>query len=977
MRAENWKMRIAVACLLVIAAGCQSTPKAAKNGGQAGAGARSDAAADGARRGQGAIPDLLKGEGPDPKVLFEKRPRPDWYLHFYDTRGWIYGEKTAEANRARQLLITHVPSDSAVSGQLKAGDVLLGVNGKPFDKHPVYQFREFSAPANRNDAGLSVILWRKGWSAPRTVDLEPRSPQPDFTKGDTIELTQTGTPVDRNLGATGARGWIYGKDKTTQQARQILITKVYKGSPADGILQKGDVILGIGQKRFSSDARKALGRAITQAESREGRGQLGLLRWRSGATETVTLRLAVMGSYSATTPWNCEKSQKILDNACAYLIRSGTPQQGEMSIPAKIRTLALMATGNDQYMPVIREHIATIVDKTAVSGERPPEKGLVAWSWGYTNLLLCEYFLLTRDETVLPAIRKYSTAMALGQACSGTWGHGMALPDKFTGKPHGALGGYGSMNQASTICWMSLVLAKRCGVTHPEIEQAITRAHEFLAYFIDMGSVTYGDNLTAPDKHDDNGKTSAAAVAFAAFADAKATRFCSQMTVASHDVREEGHTGNFFSMLWGPLGAARAGQPACSAFLHENTWFYDLERRWDGGFEYQGKAGMGNGIDPRTGRQRTMSEHQYAHWDTTGSRILMYCLPRKKLAITGRDVTTTELTPDEVADSIEAARYPTGLLDRTKKYDDCTVEQLMELLGSWSPVVRERAASSLARKEGDHAPALKRMLRSRDRYARYGACGALKALGPKARPALAELIACLESEDRVLQLNALRALGTSDDMRAATALLRMASRDFPNDRYDIVHRYIAEALFGSRDSLVERTRTVADRALLLKATRRFLNSVTGHCRTVIGQNVADTLTLQEVRMLWSALDSACNRTATTYNTAIQTATLRLMAKYHIKEGIDRCVWYLTHMRGHGSENRVPEVLESLLQYGPHARYAVPQLEKIAAHFDSGPEGFPVNLSKQKARHVREAIRVLEAVDEKQKAKFQLVSIRDE
>lgn len=923
---------------------------------------------------QDAVPDLLKGEGLSLEEAREKKQ--EWYLHFYGTSGWIHGHTTAGANRARQILITRVPSDSAVGHLLEVGDVILGVNGKPFDRHPVYQFREFSAPANRNDEGLTVIMWRKGWAKPRTVELTPKDPQPDFVKGDTIDLTALGMPPDQNLGATGARGWIYGKDNTTRRARQILITKVHAGSPADGVLAKGDVILGIGGDRFTSDARKSLGMALARAETREGKGRLKLLRWRNGEAATVTVQIDVLGSYSQTAPWDCQKSEKILDSACAYLVRNGVVRPGDLSIPAKVGALALMATGNENYMPIVREYIAAIVDKTAESGELPPERGLVSWSWSYTNLLLCEYYLLTRDEKVLPSIRKYSTAMALGQACSGTWGHGMAPPDKFTGKPHGALGGYGSMNQASTICWISLVLARRCGVTNPEIQQAITFGHEFLSYFVDMGTVTYGDNLTVPNTHDDNGKTSAAAVAFAALGDAKATRFCSRMTVASHDVREEGHTGNFFSFLWGALGAARAGQPACSAFLRENAWFYDLERRWDGGFVYQGKPGMGNGIDPKTGRQRNMSEHQYPHWDTTGSRILMYSLPRKKLVSTGRNVTTAELTDDEVADTIEAARYPAGLLDRSKKHDNYTARHLLRLLGSWSPVVRDRAARSLAKKDGEHVPTLAKMLRSPDRYGRYGACSALMHLGPKAQPAVEALIRCLESKDRALQLHALKALGTSDDMRAVNALLEMAKRDFPNDRYDVLHRYIAEALFGSRGSLVEKTRSVSDRTVLLAAARRFLRSPTGHCRTVVGQNVAPTLSLAELKALWPDIKSACDTTATTYNTAIQMAALQLMAKYHVAQGIDRCVWYLTNMRGHGSQDRVPRVLECLLQYGTHAKRAVPKLKDVVDYFENREKDFPPNLSRKKANDVREAIRALEAMEEKQKAAIKLISIKE-
>ena len=68
---------------------------------------------------------------------------------------------------------------------------------------------------------------------------------PDFTAGDTIP---EGAKHDWNLGPTGARGWIYSNKLETTQARQILVTQVREGSPADGVLKPGDVILGLAGK---------------------------------------------------------------------------------------------------------------------------------------------------------------------------------------------------------------------------------------------------------------------------------------------------------------------------------------------------------------------------------------------------------------------------------------------------------------------------------------------------------------------------------------------------------------------------------------------------------------------------------------------------------------------------------------------------------------------------------------------------------
>ena len=52
---------------------------------------------------------------------------------------------------------------------------------------------------------------------------------------------------------------MYGWAGHTADSRQILVTKVAKGSPADGVLREGDVILGVGGRPFDGDARDVSG----------------------------------------------------------------------------------------------------------------------------------------------------------------------------------------------------------------------------------------------------------------------------------------------------------------------------------------------------------------------------------------------------------------------------------------------------------------------------------------------------------------------------------------------------------------------------------------------------------------------------------------------------------------------------------------------------------------------------------------------
>ena len=147
------------------------------------------------------------------------------------------------------------------------------------------------------------------------------APVPDLTAGGKIDHKTAWT-----LGSTGARGWVYSDGRSTDRSRQIYITAVSDDSPAAGVLREGDVILGAqGNRwqelqRFTSDARKAVSEAVTDAEQVKNAGALRLLRWRAGKEDIVTLKLEVMGSFSDTAPFDCAKTDKIVDKTVAALL---------------------------------------------------------------------------------------------------------------------------------------------------------------------------------------------------------------------------------------------------------------------------------------------------------------------------------------------------------------------------------------------------------------------------------------------------------------------------------------------------------------------------------------------------------------------------------------------------------------------------------------------------------------------------------
>ena len=775
------------------------------------------------------------------------------------------------------------------------------------------------------------------------AEVFAQSSVPDLTKGGTKDATH-----DWNLGPTGARGWIYGKNLETTDARQILVTQVEKGSPADGVLQVGDVILGVGAKPFAGDARKLFGAAITEAEKTENHGLLQLQLWRKGATQKATVHLEVLGSYSDSSPENCPKTKRIIEAACKHLAQHGLGD----SLVAEINALGLLATGKSEY----QDEIQSLAHKLgAPTLKLELVSGMHAWDWGYTGIFLGEYYLATGDKYVLPAIREYAITMAQGQSGVGTWGHGMQLPGA------SSLGGYGAINQSGMGCWLALVLAQKCGVKDALVLQAIERSKRFFSFYIGKGSIPYGDHAPYYFLHDNNGKNAMAAVTFDLLDDAPAARFFSRMSTASYGERELGHTGNFFSYLWGPLGVARAGNEALAAHLAEQRWFYDLARRWDGGFTYQGGAG---------------EEDSYEGWDTTGSFLLTYALPLKKLLLTGKGShAALALTGAELKSVIEDGR---GF--DAQHLEDCyfprKVPELLASLSSWSPTVRYRAANALALKKAEVVPQLVELLGSESLSARYGACQALERIGERAAPAVDALIGQLGEKDEWLQIRAAFALADigKPARKAVPALLKLALAGDPKDPRQTTRRYLGIALFlggyidtGPRHGLLADSIEDVDPALLVSIIKELLAADDGLVRAQVA-SVYDKLSPEELEQLWPAITAAVSQGAPSgemYADEIRVAGLKLLAQHQRPEGMQACVDYARHQNPWGSESRMGEIMQALVSYGAAAKPLVPQLKELAQACRD-EQDFPDDCKAKKVAAVEAAITTLGAPAKKLK-----------
>ena len=809
-----------------------------------------------------------------------------------------------------------------------------------------------------------LVPLQAGWLALALLTAAPLAaatppPVPDLiTQSETVDRTQ-----NFNLGPTGMRGWIYStpasnldsqQGRTTAASRQILVTDIGPKTPADGVIQIDDVILGVGGKPFTEDARKSLGRAITEAEKTANQGRLKLTISRKGKSMDVQLQLKVMGNYSETAPYNCLKSKLILEDACKFLEKEPLRKDKWGNLNA----LALLATGKPEYLPRVKDYARSIAP------EDLHLKGCNSWIWGYDNLFLSEYYLLTKDQAVLPAIRQFTIALAKGQSMYGTFGHGGAeLTDD--GKLHGSIPPYGPVNAAGLIANIGIVMGMKCGVKDPEIEPAIARACKFFGYFVDKGAVPYGEHMPWMS-HDNNGKNAMAAVMYGVLGNRiPETQYYAKMVTASYQCREYGHTGQGFSYLWGALGANMGGPAATAAFVKEAEWSLDLVRRSDGAFTYDGGEQHGPGTKKKD-ESTYFGMATYDGINPTASYILNYSLPLKKLLITGRETNpATWLSNKDVAAAIDSGHFDVA---RT----GMTVPQLVKSLADWSPIVRSWAAEELAKRPEAKSMVseLITMAEGKDMHIRQGACETLGYIkDPAALPVLVRL---LTHQDRWLRVKAANALKNMGDLAKPVipgmlqAMVATAEPIQPivwDDPVQLTHGELAAALFKG---LLKGSLDGVDRKLLYPSIKAVALNADGMARATLRPIFEKLLTLEDVQALGpvilSALKTPCPADKM-FSNEIRMGALKVLAKYHFKEGIQAGVIFAKTQGGHGSQKRTGEIMKEITSYGSAAREAIPGLRELIVFFNDqcAAGGFPKGpINQVRLDAVEDAIKTIEA-----------------
>jgi len=514
----------------------------------------------------------------------------------------FFKEGTADGLKASPGALAHFQAAgvdnvfSPAKAEIDGNTIRLTSNTVNRIAHVSYNYSSQPQQGLTNSAGLHAIPFRTGEhkyiDTPRNTEssLPPEysTPAGEWKSGGVAIISGGGEEYSNGpgwLGATGLRVLPFGPN--------MRVTTVLPGSPADGVIEVGDMIYKANGQLLEDDHLPHLGRAIAYAESRAGGGKVSFALRRGDKLHDVTLTVEVLGSYSPTSPYDCPKADRIIANSEAYLAKRGglaTGYAGGGWLYSDI--FFLLGAGTPEHQGLVRRFIYSKMAEIDRSEKKEP--GRNSRCLGHGTLLFSEYYLATGDRNVLPYLRCYSDTFTSMQCRPGAFGQ--MPPRSIGGWRHNYPGGqtYGMIPSIGLPGMIGLNLAKEAGV---KINDGAYRLG--LRFFRDgqaeMGYTTYAaivpdkkapesidpEKLAAGMLYSRNGCRAKAAILFALEGDTRIAHLNSLYTAFAYNNCHEGHGSNFFNGLWTPLGASLHSEAAFINFMSKHYWYRDLKRMYN------------------------------------------------------------------------------------------------------------------------------------------------------------------------------------------------------------------------------------------------------------------------------------------------------------------------------------------------------------------------------------------------------------
>ena len=443
--------------------------------------------------------------------------------------------------------------------------------------------------------------------------------------------------------------------KTTLETRDLqgqaigsdgVVAYIYKNSNADGKLQLGDVIVGVGGVPFQKDIGVRIGNAINNAEGTDG--ALALQVVRQGTPTTVKFQLPTIGNYSATFPYHCPKTRLVFSQACDYLARHQLPHGGwdpqgsGYASTSAFAALALLASGDEKY----QKHVRAAVEFFLLVDDKG---GLECWKLNHASIFLSEYYLQTGDSRVKEKL-KYLYQSIRNQQLVQTPYPFWFSHEKFLGKEPVTGGSYVYLGVNVANSLLSWSLMGECGI---EMDSAQTAG-------------TWGAVAAAGP----TGEMPYAAAANQSGGDPDAWGRTGVLALANHLTPSQGvygkaiagalgrqwdrlyfssHASSAMGKMWGTLGTAALDQVLFRKLMDRYRYSFALMRLGDGRLVAQ--PGIGGGNIYKT---QAIDFEMGAVW-TTALNALTMAPSFRNLRITGGGLVISGIDHNKLVGPLRAA----------------------------------------------------------------------------------------------------------------------------------------------------------------------------------------------------------------------------------------------------------------------------------------------------------------------------------
>ena len=447
-----------------------------------------------------------------------------------------------------------------------------------------------------------------------------------------------------NLGLTGIRA-----ELVAEHPKALVVKYILPKTPAQKEIKINDIIIGVDGKKFRKPHLDGYGKEVFGAQGpieelaealeacQSKSGKLSLMVKRDEETLDVELDIGKdYGSYSKTFPENCPKSDKILKELLVYITKQ-QDENGSFGDPVNntFAALTLLNTGEKRYLTDVKRNLRHLCDSIKSVDEETRQAGLMNWTYMGTAIVLCEYYLITKEKWVLPELEKIRDLLYKGQYLDMSQINPKVKeshPDSYPTGPkqsHGGWGhnpgfeGYGPISMITAQGALSYSLMHHCGI---EIDRKrLDAAYSFLKRGTgENGYVNYGDGASAPDDWADMGRTGATGIAFFVhpYGDSRHARIYSDVIGKHPQSFPDTHASPPMGMGYEAL-AARTDPKNFRKLMDANRWWFTMAQCGDETFYYQPNRDS-SGYDSS------------ARMTASCVVAFIYTMPKRNLVITGK-----------------------------------------------------------------------------------------------------------------------------------------------------------------------------------------------------------------------------------------------------------------------------------------------------------------------------------------------------